>query len=137
MATGRSAMSTRLASLAQNPKEVNRSRATRQGIWCGLSSQQARNKASTWDEYSCEPVAPSTSKRNKAGCRESAIDSVPRYIAAMAIATRSEWDMLTTPPKPRNKERPFLPGMNDRGVLGRSEEHTSELQSRENLVCRL
>jgi hypothetical protein len=27
--------------------------------------------------------------------------------------------MLTTPPKPRNKERPFLPGMNDRGVLGR------------------
>src|SRR5690606_41361947 len=25
----------------------------------------------------------------------------------------------------------------DRGVAGRSEEHTSELQSRENLVCRL
>src|SRR5690606_41828961 len=25
----------------------------------------------------------------------------------------------------------------DRGTLGRSEEHTSELQSRENLVCRL
>src|SRR5690606_41152455 len=30
-----------------------------------------------------------------------------------------------------------VPGKNIRNINGRSEEHTSELQSRENLVCRL
>src|SRR5690606_27335788 len=32
---------------------------------------------------------------------------------------------------------PSVPGRTIRGLAGRSEEHTSELQSRENLVCRL
>src|SRR5215469_7901287 len=109
MAIGRSAMSTRSASRAQNPREGNRSRATRLGISFGLSSPQARNKASTWDEYSCELVAPLTSARTKAGCRESAIGSAPQFIAAMAIATQSECDMLTAPPKPPNKERAIPP----------------------------
>src|SRR5690606_40646646 len=31
----------------------------------------------------------------------------------------------------------LTPGVDDRGGYRRSEEHTSELQSRENLVCRL
>src|SRR5215469_14969394 len=98
-----------LGQCLQKPKEGNRSRATRRGISFGLSSPQARNKASTWDEYSCEPVAPLTSARTKAGCRESANDSAPQFIAAMAIATRSECDMLTAPPKPPNKKRAIPP----------------------------
>src|SRR2546430_11312802 len=46
----------------------------------------------------------------------------------------------------RRREHPFLAGRGTepariardlRGVIGRSEEHTSELQSQSNLVCRL
>src|SRR5436309_4622513 len=48
----------------------------------------------------------------------------------------------STPTKPRSGGCPTgwrrLPGeLRDHAVMRRSEEHTSELQSRENLVCRL
>ncbi len=59
-------------------------------IWFGPSSQQALNKSYTWDESSCEPLAPLISERNEAGCRESATGSAPWYIAAMAIVTRRD-----------------------------------------------
>src|SRR5690606_40682168 len=47
---------------------------------------------------------------------------------------RPGWRIL--PPAPRGQPR-RCPALRARHVGGRSEEHTSELQSRENLVCRL
>src|SRR5690606_41746036 len=43
------------------------------------------------------------------------------------------------PPGPARRDSPALlhPGRRARPLRGRSEEHTSELQSRENIVCRL
>src|SRR5690606_40936435 len=44
---------------------------------------------------------------------------------------------LDQPPVPRVQVRPIYPHeMSRAGINGRSEEHTSELQSREQLVCR-
>src|SRR6266511_5135926 len=50
-------------------------------------------------------------------------------IAVSSISVTGHRQLLTT------LDRPQFFG--ELGVLGRSEEHTSELQSRENLVCRL
>src|SRR2546430_13110964 len=45
-------------------------------------------------------------------------------------------DRGARPARPRRRRR-FLRGMDRRGDRERSEEHTSELQSQSNLVCRL
>src|SRR5690606_40795716 len=63
---------------------------------------------------------------------------------ALPISTRSKQALRTPRPrsehhdsaKNRRARSPFVPA-NPRYAPGRSEEHTSELQSRENLVCRL
>src|SRR5690606_41744654 len=64
-----------------------------------------------------------------------------------SFPTRRSSDLGQLPSVERNVEsvsplaRPILRrptgSAQDRGLVGRSEEHTSELQSRENLVCRL
>src|SRR5215467_12897954 len=127
MRAARNAMSTRLAFLAPNPKEVNRSRASRQEIWFGQLSRAARNKASTWDEFWSGPVAHLIYGPNKAGYKASAIASVRRFIAAMAIATRSERSMdRIAPPRPPDKERAIPP-------LDESREHLGAVAS-ENIV---
>src|SRR5436309_12319238 len=43
----------------------------------------------------------------------------------------------TAPPLAPSADRQDAPRIRDRHLVDRSEEHTSELQSRENLVCRL
>src|SRR5690606_40206553 len=48
---------------------------------------------------------------------------------------RAEWTLRSHPPPFRDRLPPAL--RPERAIDSRSEEHTSELQSRENLVCRL
>src|SRR5215469_4473373 len=109
MAVGRSAMSTRSASLAPSPKEPKRSRASRQGIWFGLLSQLAPNKVLTWGEYWCGLVDRLTSERNKAGCRAPAIGFAPRFIAAMATAIKREYHMYRRTPTRRPRKESAIP----------------------------
>src|SRR3712207_2641151 len=53
-------------------------------------------------------------------------------LAAQAVATTTSTEhLLEVPPVPAPRTEPWS------GVLARSEEHTSELQSRQYLVCRL
>src|SRR2546421_9657816 len=50
---------------------------------------------------------------------------------------RSDRDRVTRGRRSRAEDAGQLPGAVDRSALQRSEEHTSELQSRSDLVCRL
>src|SRR5207302_4124515 len=58
---------------------------------------------------------------------------------AGAVAWQRRWPLMPAPTETlisvglKDQSGRFLPGL----IVGRSEEHTSELQSRENLVCRL
>src|SRR3712207_7049807 len=61
-----------------------------------------------------------------------------RSAAGVGVVAEAEAGDVDIDPFDRHAERPFnlkLDGFHD--VLGRSEEHTSELQSRQYLVCRL
>src|SRR5690606_40559877 len=49
--------------------------------------------------------------------------------------TSTGWDGWSA--SPRRKAAPLAPASSSGSAVSRSEEHTSELQSRENLVCRL
>src|SRR5947209_9931056 len=119
MAAGKSATSTRSVSLAQNPKEPKRSRGSKQGMWSKQWSRRARNRESTLDGCWYERPAHLTSARAQAACRESAIGSVRRFIAAMAIATRWENGMdKQAPPRPPPKERAIPPPDESRGHPG-------------------
>src|SRR5690606_41840017 len=67
--------------------------------------------------------------RSSAGCRPL---SMARRRPALASPSRTP---ASTPP--RSKPAPRKPRPAISSTAARSEEHTSELQSRENLVCRL
>src|SRR5690606_41143900 len=59
-------------------------------------------------------------------------------VTARAVAVRAAHDRLAVAPVPEPEADLLHVGLaasGDRGREGRSEEHTSELQSRENLVC--
>ena len=72
-----------------------------------------------WGECWFGPVAHLIYGPNKAGYKASAIASVRRFIAAMAIATRSERSMdRITPPRPPSKERAIPPPDKSRGHPG-------------------
>src|SRR5260370_41861954 len=103
MGAGRNATSTSLAFPAPSPKGQRRSRAFKPGIWSGQPSRQGASKASILDGCWCGPVAPLTSAQNKAGCRASAIGFAPQFIAAMAIATKSE---RAIPPRSKDARPP-------------------------------
>src|SRR2546428_14181948 len=94
----------RSASLPPGPKEQRRSGDTKQGIWSEPWSRPAPNKASTLDGFWFEQVDHLISERDRAGCKESAIASARRFIAAMAIAIR--------------KDRAIPPRSKDAGVPG-------------------
>src|SRR5690242_21180177 len=57
---------------------------------------------------------------------------------ARSDALRAEFEAPSKPDVPAGSERPLpTPGVRDPASPRRSEEHTSELQSHVNLVCRL
>src|SRR5690606_40093048 len=73
------------------------------------------------------------------GCTRGRSDRAPRALAD-ARSGRGERRVLhrgSFAPRPGSRVRSFLPSGYRAGASRRSEEHTSELQSRENLVCRL
>src|SRR5437868_6474606 len=118
MGAARCAMSISGASLVPKRKVPGWSKDFRRGIWYEPWSQLAPNRACTSGAFWCEPLAPSTSRPDKGVYRGSAIASVRRCIAVMAISTQKEPGM-PTPPNPSEKERPFLPRMNDGDILAR------------------
>src|SRR5690606_41311246 len=65
----------------------------------------------------------------------------PTAICTRAGASKRSRLKLPSPPRPSASSAPWIATSSGRGGFStsrrRSEEHTSELQSRENLVCRL
>src|SRR5690606_41354575 len=80
------------------------------------------------------PISPPSSRAG-AGTRDESHDPTAKYNAPRRPrSARSPALMPTRAAATRETSRPALPAPR---TPARSEEHTSELQSRENLVCRL
>src|SRR5690606_41789718 len=71
----------------------------------------------------------------KLGGDEAAVSVIDHALLALDAITPAEWTKDTIEAAVRSLEDPLA--LKLRKFVGRSEEHTSELQSRENLVCRL
>src|SRR5690606_41623894 len=102
---------------------------------CSFFQDSAPTELSTLSLHDALPISPS---RPPVGCRGCALPPASR---AMALPGASMDRILAL--SPVLAVRPELPSRHRaglalrRGAGRRSEEHTSELQSRENLVCRL
>src|SRR5205085_12059178 len=84
--------------------------------------------------HSSRLIVPASHQRWSAGDDSKAWPSSP---AALRKAIHLKLLPSSPQPRPRTWPSPTIPVFNSRTGQGRSEEHTSELQSQSNLVCRL
>src|SRR5690606_41689020 len=96
------------------------------------------NRHVTSDSLSLHDALPISRKRcPTCGGDGRTLREACRRCSATGVVPRAEVVTVTVPPGIESGSRIAVPGRGHAGALGRSEEHTSALQSREKLVCRL
>src|SRR5690606_40552178 len=126
-----SATSTRRAALSASSRTARRSRRAVTSLTSSLLDVRTGSQVPRVANFPPYPTTAAPEAIDLAAAAGLHLDEWQRYVLTHGMGQTAGGDWTA------KRVSVWVPRQNGKGAIIRSEEHTSELQSRENLVCRL